>query len=140
MRRSTLYHPTACHGTDALLCACVRACVRASVSVCPCAYGCAGRWFWLPACQNTWHESLSTICCILFVLLREQEAIENCDKVVEQRSTPVPGLFIDPRLVSEAYLGRAEVSMKDFDYDGAVSDYRTAINLVQGEAQHEVLI
>lgn len=78
------------------------------------------------------------LCRVQSGLGLHEEAIENCDKVVEQRSTPVPGLFIDPRLVSEAYLGRAEVSMKDFDYDGAVSDYRTAINLVQGEAQHEI--
>lgn len=55
-----------------------------------------------------------------------EEAFVNCDLAVDSRNVKVPGLFVNPGKVAEAYLARGEANMNDKNFADAVADFREA--------------
>jgi len=80
------------------------------------------------------------LCKVQSRLRRHEEALENCDAAIKQRSSQAEqaGLFTDPRLLSEAHLIRADALMNDMDYDEAVQDFKASLEGVQGEQANEI--
>jgi len=80
------------------------------------------------------------LCKVQSRLRRHEEALENCDSAIKQRSEQAEqaGLFTDPRLLSEAHLIRADALMNDMDYDEAVTDFKAALEGVHGEQANEI--
>jgi len=67
-------------------------------------------------------------CTILANMDRAEEALSHCDAAVEVREDErVP---VSDYMKKEAYLVRADALVQDMDYDEAVSDYRSAFDLV----------
>jgi len=67
-------------------------------------------------------------CTILSGMGKYEEALNNCDVAVELREQH--GAVVSAESRKEAHLVRAEALLLDMDYDEAVSDFRTAFDLV----------
>ena len=75
------------------------------------------------------------LCTILANMDKAEEALTHCDKAVaarEDESVPV-----SDSIKKEAYLTRGDALIQDMDYDEAVSDYRSAFDLVPDGAEEK---
>ena len=66
------------------------------------------------------------LCTILSGLNKAEEALKNCDSALAVRE----GEGVSDVSKKEAFLARGEALLLDDNYDGAVSDFRSALNLV----------
>ncbi|GMI24258.1 hypothetical protein TeGR_g10607 [Tetraparma gracilis] len=66
------------------------------------------------------------LCTILSSMDKHEEALSNCDSAVRVRTDA----GVQGPDIQEAHLKRGEARLLDDDYDGAVSDFRTAFDLV----------
>jgi tetratricopeptide (TPR) repeat protein len=71
------------------------------------------------------------LCTILSNMAKHEEALAQCDSAVSVRS--VEGVSDSSR--QEAFLSRGEALLLDDDFDGAVSDFRSAFDLVPDDAR-----
>jgi len=66
-------------------------------------------------------------CTILSSMGKHEEALGNCDSAVDVR---MGNDSVSSESRKEAHLVRAEALLKDMDYDEAVQDFRSAVDLV----------
>lgn len=80
------------------------------------------------------------LCKVQSALRMHEESIETCDAVVSARTTPIPGVTINPALMAEAYIARAETRINDFDYDGARTDFQSALEHIPEGGEQDMQI
>ena len=72
-------------------------------------------------------------------MAQHELALEACDEAVNQRQVSIPGVFVHPAKVAEALKVRGKALLKDNNVDEAVSDLRTAVNMISpGKLQEEI--
>ncbi|GMH96044.1 hypothetical protein TrST_g917 [Triparma strigata] len=74
------------------------------------------------------------LCTILSNMDNHEEALSNCDSAVEIRSS---SSSVSDSAKKEAYLVRAEALLLDMDFDEAVSDFRSAFDLVPPDSDEK---
>ena len=73
-------------------------------------------------------------CTIMSGMGKHEEALENCDTAVELRLANEAVVSAESR--KEAHLVRGEALLLDMDYDDAVADFRSALDLVPEDRDH----
>ena len=73
------------------------------------------------------------LCTVLASMNQAEEALNQCNTAVEVREDDT----VSTEMKKEAYLLRAEALLQDFDYDGAITDFRKAAELSEELSNEE---